>query len=81
MSEEHELDAILYVLRDTKGLIAIASHLAGAHARILFLSAAALRRMGGQAYAVRTLSHGGPLSTLFGQVAQEVQLIRHFATA
>jgi hypothetical protein len=81
LSEEHNLDAILYVLRDTKGLIAISRHLAGAHPRILFVTAAALRRMGRQAYAVRTLSHGGPLSTLFDQVAQEVQLIRQFAIA
>ena len=71
MSEEQKLDAIL-VPRDTKGLIAIARHLAGAHPRILLVSAAALRRMGRQAYALRMLSHGGPLSTLFGQVAQEV---------
>lgn len=81
LSEEHKVDAILYILRDTKGLIAIARHLAGAHPRILFVTAAALRRTGREAYAVRTLSHGGPLSTLFGQVAQEVQLIRQFAIA
>jgi hypothetical protein len=46
LSKEHKLDAILYVLRDAKGLIAIARHLAGAHPRILFVRAAALRRMG-----------------------------------
>ena len=40
MSEEQKLDAIFYVPRDTKGLIAIARHLAGAHPRILLVSAA-----------------------------------------
>ena len=81
MSDEHKVDVILYILCDAKSLIAIARHLACAHPRILFVTAAALRRMGRQAYAVRTLSQGGPLSTLLGQVAEEVQLIRQFAIA
>jgi len=81
LSDEHKVDLILYILRDAKGLIAIARHLAGAHPGILFVTAAALRRMGQQAYAVRTLSQGGSLSTMLGQVADEVQLIRRFAIA
>ena len=81
LSDEHRVDLILYILRDAKGLIAIARHLAGAHPRILFVTSAALRRTGYQAYAVRTLSHGGQLSSLLGQVAEEVQVIRQFAIA
>ena len=65
------VDAILYVVGDAKGLLAIARHLSGAHPRILFVTAAAIRRMGIDACAVRTLSHGGPLSTLLAQVAHE----------
>jgi len=81
LSDEYKVDTILYVLRDAKGLVAIARHLACAHPRILFVTAAALRRMGRQAYAVRTLSQGGPLSAMLEQVADEVQLIRQFAIA
>ena len=81
LSREQTLDAILYVVRDAKGLLAIARHLGGAFPRILFVTSAAIRRMGLDAYAMRTLSHGGPLSTLLAQVAQEIQLIREFAIA
>ena len=81
LSREQTLDAILYVVRDAKGLLAIARHLGGAFPRILFVTSAAIRRMGLEAYAMRTLSHGGPLSTLLAQVAQEIRLIREFAIA
>ncbi len=81
LAEEYMVDLVLYVVRDPKGLIAIARHLAGAHPRILFVNAAALRRLGREAYTVRTLSHGAPLVTLLDQIAQEVHVIRQFATA
>jgi len=81
LSQEQMVDAILYVVRDAKGLLAIARQLSGAHPRILFVTAAAIRRMGIDAYAVRTLSHGGPLSTLLAQVAHEADAIRVAASA
>ena len=71
LSQDQMVDAILYVVRDAKGLLAIARHLSGAHPRILFVTAPAIRHMGPEAYAVRTLSFGGPLSALLAQLAQE----------
>lgn len=81
LSREQMVDAILYIVKDTKGLVAIARHLAGAHPRIVFVTAATIRRIGTDAYAVRTLSVGGPLSTLLTQVAQEADAVRAAATA
>jgi len=52
-----------------------------AHILEFFVTVAALRRMGIDAYAVRTLSDGGPLSTLLAQVAHEADAIRVAASA
>lgn len=81
LSCEQMVDAILYIMKDIKGVFTIARHLIGAHPRILFVTAYELRRMGPRAHAIRTLSSGGSLSMLLSQLAQEAHAARVAASA